>query len=59
LIGGGARITISAGTVQAFLRQSYPSTTGANGVWTGIGVAAGNFAGANNFTVTAYAFCAQ
>jgi hypothetical protein len=56
LIAGGAQVT-TTGTV-VYLRSSYPSTTGPNGVWTAIGVVgASALGGGKTMTVTAYAIC--
>ena len=57
LVAGGARVTFT-GAERGSVLESYPSTAGANGVWTASGIAIVAGSGGDTFTVTAYAYCA-
>jgi hypothetical protein len=56
LIGGGAQLTFT-GASRGSLQKSYPSTAGANGVWTATGIVTAAGGGNDHITVTAYAIC--
>jgi hypothetical protein len=57
LIGGGANATRVGGGGIVALASSYPSTTGANGVWTGVGVVTTALSSSGQLKVDVYAIC--